>query len=107
MWTVEFLDDNALSEYLALPEDMQAKFARIATMIESLGLSKVHEPYVKHITGKLWEMRLIGKDGIARSLYVTASGRRVVVLRTFIKKTQKTPTREIEYALKRVKELKE
>lgn len=105
MWVVEFLDDDALAEYLALPEDMQAKFSRIANMIETFGLSKVHEPYVKHITGKLWEMRLIGKDGIARSLYVTASGRRVVVLRTFIKKTQKTPHHEIDYALKRAKEL--
>ena len=105
MWVVEFLDDDALAEYLALPEDMQAKFSRIANMIETFGLSKVHEPYVKHITGKLWEMRLIGKDGIARSLYVTASVRRVVVLRTFIKKTQKTPHHEIDYALKRAKEL--
>ena len=105
MWIVELFDDDALAEYLALPEDMQAKFSRIANMIETFGLSKVHEPYVKHITGKLWEMRLIGKDGIARSLYVTASGRRVVVLRTFIKKTQKTPHHEIDYALKRAKEL--
>jgi phage-related protein len=106
MWIVEFLDDVALGEYLALPEDMQVKFARIANLIESFGLEKVHEPYVKHIDGKLWEMRLIGKAGIARSLYVTASGRRVVVLRTFIKKSQKTPAREIELARQRAKELK-
>ncbi len=107
MWTVEFLDDGARAEYFALPQDMQAKFSRIANLIETFGLSKVHEPYVKHIIGKLWEMRLIGKDGIARSLYVTTSGRRVVVVRTFIKKTQRTPAREIEYALQRAKELKE
>ena len=47
-----------------------------------------------------------GKDGIARSLYVTAYSRRVIVLRTFIKKTQKTPNREIVLALKRAKEVK-
>ena len=58
MWVVEFLDDDALAEYLALPEDMQAKFSRISNMIETLGLSKVHEPYIKHITGKLWENAL-------------------------------------------------
>ena len=50
-------------------------------------------------------MRLRGRDGIARSLYVTASGRRVVILRTFVKKTQKTPRREIELALRRAKEV--
>jgi phage-related protein len=65
----------------------------------------VHEPYVKHIEGKIWEMRMSGKDGIARSFYVTAHRRRVVVLRTFIKKTQKTPSREIALAKKRAKEV--
>jgi hypothetical protein len=39
----------------------------------------------------LWELRLTGRDGIARALYVTAIGRRVVVVRAFVKKTQKTP----------------
>ncbi len=50
-------------------------------------------------------MRLKGKDGIARALYLTAVGRRVVVLRVFVKKTQKTPRREIELALKRAREV--
>ncbi len=51
-------------------------------------------------------MRLIGRDGIARAFYVTTTGRRVVVLRAFRKKTQKTPRSEIELALKREKEVK-
>lgn len=46
---------------------------------------------MKHLEDKLWEMRLTGKTGIARSIYITASGQRIVVLRTFVKKTQKTP----------------
>jgi phage-related protein len=50
-------------------------------------------------------MRLKGKDGIARAIYVTARGQRVVVVRVFVKKTQKTPRREIELALKRAKDV--
>jgi phage-related protein len=50
-------------------------------------------------------MRLRGRGGIARALYVTASGRRVVILRVFVKKTQKTPRREIELARQRAKEV--
>ena len=50
-------------------------------------------------------MRLRGRDGIARALYVTASGRRVAILRVFVKKTQKTPRREIELARQRAKEV--
>jgi phage-related protein len=68
-------------------------------------LDRVREPDVKHVRGSLWEMRMKGKDGISRALYVTAVGRRVVVVRVFIKKTQKTPSRESELALKRAKEI--
>jgi len=50
-------------------------------------------------------MRLRGRDRIARALYLTASGRRVVILRVFIKKTQKTPRREIELARRRAQEV--
>jgi phage-related protein len=50
-------------------------------------------------------MRMKGRDGIARAVYVTASGQRVVVVSAFIKKTQKTPGREINLAMKRAKEV--
>ena len=50
-------------------------------------------------------MRLIGKDGIARALYVTVRDKRVVVVRAFIKKTRKTPRREIDLALRRAAEV--
>jgi phage-related protein len=63
----------------------------------------VGEPHVKHIKGRLWEMRLKGRSGIARALYGTATGRRVVIVRVFVKKTAKTPQREIEMAFTRAK----
>ena len=47
----------------------------------------------------------MGRDGIARALYVTAVGRRVVMVRAFVKKTQKTLRAEIELALSRAKEI--
>jgi len=61
------------------------------------------EPHVKHIEGRLWEMRLKGRSGISRALYVTVVGRRVVIVRVFVKKTEKTPRREIYLALARAK----
>ncbi len=84
---------------------MRAKFERIVMLMREHGLEKVREPYVKHLADKLWEMRLIGRDGIARAIYVTASGRRIVVLRTFVKKTAKTPKRELDLARERAKEV--
>lgn len=64
------------------------------------------EPHVKHLTGKVWEMRTSGRDGIARALYQAARGQRIVVLRDFVKKTQKTPQSEIDIALARAKEMR-
>lgn len=75
-------------------------------MIESVGLPSVKEPHVRPIRGSLWEIRLKGKAGIARALCVTAKEQRVVILRAFIKKTEKTPRGEIDLALQRAKELK-
>ena len=46
-----------------------------------------------------------GKDGISRAIYVTTKGRRVVVVRVFVKKARKTPRREIDLALERAKEV--
>lgn len=105
-WTVETLDARVDAELLALPADMQARFYRIGDLIEAKGLPGVGEPHVKHLTGKLWEMRMSGRDGISRALYQAASGQRVVVVRVFIKKTQKTPQSEIDLALERAKEIK-
>ena len=84
---------------------MRARFVRIAELIEATGLTSVREPHVKHVRGPLWEIRLKGKAGIARALYVTAKGERVIVVRVFAKKSEKTPAREIELALGRAKEL--
>jgi phage-related protein len=84
---------------------MQARLLRLAERISSTGLESLSEPHVKHLEGKLWELRLTGRDGIARALYVTAVGRRVVVVRAFMKKTQRTPRSEIELALQRAREI--
>ena len=102
-WSVETLDDAVDAEIQALSEDMRARLVRIAQLIENNGLERIGEPHVKHLEGRLWEMRLKGRDGISRALYVTAASRRVVIVRVFVKKTEKTPRREIDLALSRAK----
>jgi phage-related protein len=102
-WTVETLSETVEEEVEALPADMRARLARIALLIEQKGLERVGEPHVKHLEGRLWEMRMNGKSGISRALYVAAADQRVVILRVFIKKTEKTPRREIDLAISRAK----
>ena len=74
-------------------------------MIGAVGLDRVGAPHIRHLSGPLWEMRLSGRDGISRALYVATQDMRLVVVRVFFKKTQRTPRREIELALRRVGEI--
>jgi phage-related protein len=104
-WTVETLNQIVDEELAALPADMRARFVRIAELIEAVGLPNVREPHVRHLRGPIWEIRLKGATGIARALYVTALGQRVIVVRVFVKKTQKTPRSEIAIAVQRAKDL--
>ena len=105
-WMVEYLNQTVVEEAEALPVDMQARLQRIIELVQLFGLERVHEPHVKHLDGSFWEIRVSGKSGIARALYVTVIGKRAVILRVFMKKTQKTPRREIELARQRAKDIK-
>ena len=104
-WRVETLNDTVDEELDALPAEIRARFARTARLIAAVGLERMGAPHVRHLTGPLWEMRLGGRGTIARALYVTATGRRVVVVRAFVKKTRRTPRRQIEVALRRAREV--
>lgn len=105
VWRVEVLDKRVERELDALAADIRQRFLRIVEHIELHGVAAMHEPHVKYLEGKLWEMRMKGKDGIARAIYVTAERERVVVVHAFSKKTQKTPTRALEVARARAKEV--
>jgi len=104
-WTFATLNATVDAEIRALPADMQARFLRYGDIIERAGFEGLPRDSVKHLEGKLWELRMTGRDGISRAIYVTAQGRRVVVVRVFLKKTQKTPPRELELARQRAKEI--
>ena len=105
-WIVETLNAKVDREIERLPSDMRAYLQRIVGLIETYGIEHVHEPYLKPLHGPLWEMRLKGKAGISRAIYVTTVGQRVIIVRVFVKKTRKTPRHELEMALIRAREVK-
>ncbi|MEK6860766.1 MAG: type II toxin-antitoxin system RelE/ParE family toxin [Nanoarchaeota archaeon] len=91
----EFLDDNLKAKVKAL---------RIFSNIEEYGLSSVI-PHIKKLTGTpLWEIRILGEDSV-RILYVTWEGKQILLLHAFVKKTDKTPLKEINVALNRLNEV--
>jgi phage-related protein len=100
-WTVT-LHPQAEPELVALPADMQARFLHIAEMLEAFGPQHVGMPHIRPLEGKLWEMRMQGRDGIARAVYAAIQNRRLLVLHVFVKKTQTTPRSALETARKRL-----
>ena len=103
-WNIE-VHLKGKEEIDALSLKMRAKLEHILALLQDYGPVYVREPYVKHLQNKLWEIRLKDKDGIGRVIYVLASKNRIVLLHAFIKKTQRTPAKAIETALKRMKEV--
>jgi phage-related protein len=100
-WTVN-IHPLADIELKAIALDMQSRFVHIAELLEEFGPQRVGLPHIRPLQGKLWEMRMTGRDGIARAVYAAIQGRRLLVLHVFIKKTQTTPRKAIETALKRL-----
>lgn len=109
-WQVIYFIDsqgnNPVSEFLdSLSDDQQSKVLRILHNIREYGLNSVI-PHLKKLSGTpLWEIRILGRDNI-RVIYVVPDRLKVLVLHGFIKKKQKTPPKEIEIALDRLKSIK-
>jgi phage-related protein len=105
-WSIVFYvgesGDEPVREFLeSLDRQTQARFD---WSIEQLRVRNIRarEPLVRHIEGKIWELRRESSTNIYRLLYCFLPGRRILFLHGWQKKSQKTPRREIEIALKRL-----
>ena len=92
-------------EILALPDSLAARYVVLTRRMVAVG-ANLGEPHTKAMGQGLFELRLKGAEGIARVFYCTQVGRRIVVLHSFVKKTQRTPIRELDLAMARMKEVK-
>jgi phage-related protein len=105
-WTVVFFtEENGKSPVREFLASLDAKTqARFIASIELLKQRNVHarEPLVRHLEGKIWELREESSTNTYRLLYFFFTGRRIVFVHGFQKKTQKTPPREIDLAIRRM-----
>ena len=95
----------AAEEETALPVDMQARLVRMLEVIRKNGLLHLPRDWVKQLDGKLLELRVMCRNGIARAIYVTVSGQRLVIVHVFVKKTQTTLRHVLDLARQRAKEV--
>ena len=104
-WTVETVS-AVDAEIEALPVALRTRMLRLLEVVENVGLEALRAPHVRHLDGKLWELRVRAEGGIARGIYVTAAGRRVVVLHVFAKKSRRMPRRALATARERMRQLR-
>jgi len=104
-YTIDYYSDSVEEDILALPDTLAARYVVLTRRMVAVG-PNLGEPHSKSMKDGLLELRLKGAEGIARVFYCTQVGRRIVMLHSFVKKTNRTPPRELEIALNRMKEVK-
>jgi phage-related protein len=104
-YRIVYYSDTVQAQVLALPDTLAARYIVLTRRMIALG-PNIGEPHTKAFGDGLFELRLKGAEGIARVFFCTLVGKRIVMLHSFIKKSERTPTREREVAESRMKEIK-
>ena len=104
-YEIEYYSEEVEEQILALPDALAARYVVLTRRMAALG-ANLGPPHTDSFGDGLFELRLKAAEGIARVFFCTLVGRRIMMLHSFIKKSQKTPPREIEVARKRMKEVK-
>ena len=105
-WSIEYYNKTVENAVLNLPAGLLARYLRLADMMLEFG-PDLGRPHTKSIKKGLFELRIKGKEGIARVFYCTKIGNKIIMLHVFIKKTQKIPKNQLKIANDRMKEVKE
>ena len=104
-YTINYYSDAVQEQIMELPDTLAARYIVLTRRMIALG-PNLGEPHTKAFGDGLFELRLKGAEGIARVFFCTLVGRRIVMLHSFIKKSERTPAREREIAETRMKEIK-
>ena len=104
-WTILYYSERVKKEVFSLPSDIYADYRRLIGLMEQFG-ADLRLPHSRALGNGLFELRPRGREGIARVLYCTAIGKNIVILHSFVKKTEQIPRREMEKALQRLKEVR-
>ena len=105
-WTITYYSDSVQEEILAMPAGFLARYLRYSDRMEVYG-PDLGMPHTRAMGDGLFESRLRAAEGIARVFYCTVTGKKIVMLHVYFKKTKKTPSRELATAQRRLKEIKD
>lgn len=103
-WTIAYFSERVKQDVFSLPPDILADYLRLRELMEQYG-ANLRLPHSRAMGSGLFELRPKGREGIGRIFYCTTIGSTIVILHSFVKKTQKTPADELKIARKRLKEV--
>ena len=104
-WKVKYYNQAVADELSHWPSKMQGKYLRIIDLIEAHG-PNLGPPLTKPLKNGLFEMRVKAQEGIGRAFFCYQQSHEIIVLHLFVKKTQRTPKKELHIAMQRMKEVK-
>ncbi len=105
-WNIKYHNEKLQVEILALPPGLLARYFHCTDRMLKFG-PDLGMPHTRAMHGGLFELRLKSREGIGRVFYCTQIGQKIVMLHQFVKKTDKTPAKELAIARKRMKEWKD
>jgi phage-related protein len=105
-WKISYLNAALQQEILDWPAGLQSRYIRLTDMMLAYGPA-LGMPHTRALGEGLFELRIKSSEGLGRVMYCTLVGKRIVMLHSFIKKTQKTPTKELQKAYQRLKQVKD
>lgn len=104
-WTIAFYSSVVENSIQDMPEGFVASYFRLADAMLEFG-PNLGMPHTRAMGGGLFELRLRGREGLGRVFYCTTVGRRIVMLHSFIKKTEQTPLHDLRIARTRLMEVR-
>jgi len=105
-WEITYYSEALQQEIMNFPRGIQARYIHLTDRMRVYG-ANLGMPHTRAMKNGLFELRMKSKEGIGRIFYCTLVGKRIVMLHSFIKKSQKTPSRELKIAVSRMKEVKD
>ena len=105
-WNIKYFDKNIENQILDLPDGLLARYFKLTDLMLIHG-SNLGLPHTKPLNNGLFGFRLKSKEGIGRVFYCTKIGKNIIMLHSYVKKSQKIPKNIMATALLRLKEVKE
>lgn len=104
-WEILYYNEDVQEALNDWPVGIRAFYARVAERMITFG-PNLGMPFTRSMGKGLFEIRARGKEGIGRAFFCTIVDQRIVILHAFIKKSQKTPKKELDIARRRMNDVK-